>query len=93
MKKNIVITQIKGATPKEGELLIDKIARVLNTGTGIEITQGVLYSEKYEPSMDIRTDKWDVALSAIKGFEKGKNMTKEISNDLREEAIQEPTEK
>jgi hypothetical protein len=45
-----------------------KIAKLLETGSGIEQTEGGEYSEEYLPGNDIRTDRFEVALNGmIKG--------------------------
>lgn len=54
-----------GVVIKEGELMSDKINRILKTGVGVEVVQSVTYGDKYEPAADIRTDKWEVAQAAI----------------------------
>lgn len=48
------------------ESLQMKLARIMETGVGIEkISQNPMeYSEEYDPGSDIRTDRFDVALEA-----------------------------
>lgn len=58
------ILKVKGVQ-ENGEPLTTKLARIIETGSGIEKVAETLYTGEYQIGNDIRTDRWDVALDAM----------------------------
>lgn len=74
----------------EGQLIHEKLNKIIKTGAGIEKVTETRYAGGYEAGADIRTDRWDVALDGfIKGELIGRNQ-KEAA--LRKAALDEKPE-
>ena len=62
---------LSGYTPyefKEGELIEEKVARLTQEKSPINDGAPIIYTEKKDgvlPQYDVRTDKWDIAQSAM----------------------------
>lgn len=73
MKYKIIATKNKVSMKSsietfDGELLQDKITKMLELGEPIEATDPMIYTPKEEgvmPQYDIRTDKWEIAEKAM----------------------------
>lgn len=53
--------------------LNQELREMLNRGEGIKATQPTLYGEdEYDPSTDIRTDRWEIAMMASDKVEAAK---------------------
>ena len=58
----------------EGEFIEEKIARVVENKEPIEDGAPIIYTERKDgviPAYNIRTDKWDIALTAMDKARKG----------------------
>lgn len=75
-------TPMKAIETFEGEFIEEKIARVVENKEPIEDGAPIIYTERKDgviPAYNIRTDKWDVALTAMDQVNKNweaKNMEK-----------------
>jgi hypothetical protein len=82
MKKPIKITRkfetITGVEQTEGIPLEQEIAKILETGSGIEMVTEGMYSDEYIPEHDIRADRFELALEAAI---KKEYLTKQIKAD------------
>lgn len=76
----------------EGEFIEEKVARVVENREPIEDGAPIIYTERKDgvlPAYNIRTDKWDIALTAMDQVNKNwqtKNMEKpgEFAEDVPE---------
>jgi hypothetical protein len=75
-QKNIrIITAMRGITAIEGERIEDKIFRIVNNGEPIEDRAPIIYQERkagIDPSCNIRTDRWEVAIESMEALSKHK---------------------
>lgn len=75
-------TPMKAVETFEGEFIEEKIARVVENKEPIEDGAPIIYTERKDgviPAYNIRTDKWDIALTAMDQVNKNwetKNMEK-----------------
>jgi hypothetical protein len=69
---------LKGIETTEGIPLEQEIAKILETGSGIEMITEGMYSEEYIPEHDIRADRFELALEAAI---KKEYLTKQIKAD------------
>lgn len=94
MKNKHEKTTLKVNKTSRGIALKDKLAKLMETGAGIERISEPIYAENYMPACDIRTDRWDIALDGlIKGEEWAKrksNVAKGLNPDGTEKKKVEP---
>ena len=84
------VTAMKATETFEGEFIEEKIARVVENKEPIEDGAPIIYTERKDgviPAYNIRTDKWDIALTAMDQVNKNwaaKNMEKpgEFAEDV-----------
>lgn len=75
-------TPMKAVETSEGESIEEKVARVVENREPIEDGAPIIYTERKDgviPAYNIRTDKWDIALTAMDQVNKNweaKNMEK-----------------
>lgn len=76
------VTAMKATETVEGETIEEKVARVVENKEPIEDGAPIIYTERKDgviPAYNIRTDKWDIALTAMDQVNKNwetKNMEK-----------------
>lgn len=76
------VTPMKPTETVEGETIEEKVARVVENKEPIEDGAPIIYTERKDgviPAYNIRTDKWDIALTAMDQVNKNwetKNMEK-----------------
>ena len=83
---------MKAVETCEGEFIEEKVARVVENREPIEDGAPIIYTERKDgvlPAYNIRTDKWDIALTAMDQVNKNwqtKNMEKpgEFAEDVPE---------
>ena len=83
-------SSMKAVETFEGEFIEEKVARVVENKEPIEDGAPIIYTERKDgvlPAYNIRTDKWDIALTAIDQVNKNwqtKNMEKpgEFAEDV-----------
>lgn len=65
---------LRTTEPFEGESIESKVKRVESTGAPVEAVSPMYYTERKDgvkPETNIRTDKWDVAQTAMESIAKG----------------------
>lgn len=77
MKRKIVNqkTNLKGVETFEGESIEQKVERIVSNNEPIKDGAPLIYTEKkdgVQPSYDIRTDRWNVALDAYDKIDKAR---------------------
>ena len=82
MKKAIVpkINNVGTIRLKEGEYIEEKVRRITENGEPIEDGAPIIYTERKDgvnPAYDIRTDRWEIAQSAMEQV--GNNKSKIIA--------------
>lgn len=75
IKKSHFAEIMNGVIPYEGESIETKCSRISETGEPITDGAPLIYTEKkdgVQPQFDIRTDKWELAQSAMQKVTKAK---------------------
>lgn len=95
--KRVVVPAINNVGPiktKEGEYLEEKVRRITESGEPIEDGAPIIYTERKDgvnPAYNIRTDRWDIAQSAMEQV--GNNKSKIIAMKIAQrESIEEKRE-
>lgn len=87
-EKRVILNSLKVNTSTEGETLEQQIERMVTNKEPIKEGTALIYTERAEgvkPEMNIRTDRWEIAVEATSKIQKSYSLRREERQNKKKE--------